>query len=70
MGNNIPKKKRAFLSFPLLCICCQLGVVMDLRQLQTAARCSNDTTLSHETVYFLEAALVLRDVVSDRRRIG
>lgn len=28
----------------------------------TAARCSDDMKLSHETVYFLEAAVGLRDV--------
>lgn len=36
----------------------------------TAAWCSNDMKLSHEAVYFLEAAVGLRDGVSDRRRIG
>lgn len=42
----------------------------ELKAAATAAWCSNDTTLSHETVYFLEAALELREVVSDRGRIG
>lgn len=35
----------------------------------TVAWCSDDTTPSHESVYFLEAVLGRRDVVSDRRRI-
>lgn len=42
----------------------------ELEAAATAAWCSNDTTLSHEAVYFLEAALGLREVVSDRGRIG